>query len=61
MTDLVSTKSRVRKPRDITVQLGTRVSVPVRDLLDDVIERGEAASIREAVEQAIMQKWGSAA
>ena len=61
MTDLASATPRVRKPRDITVQLGTRVSVPVRDLLDDVIERGEAASIREAVEQAIMQKWGSAA
>ena len=61
MTDLASAKSRVRKPRDITVQLGTRVSVPVRDLLDDVIERGEASSIREAVEQAIVQKWGSAA
>lgn len=61
MSDLAPAKSRMRKPRDITVQLGTRVSVPVRDLLDDVIERGEAASIREAVEQAIMQKWGSAA
>jgi hypothetical protein len=54
-------RRRVRKPRDITVQLGTRVSVPVRDILDDVIDRGEAASIREAVERAILEKWGSAA
>ncbi|BDZ52547.1 hypothetical protein GCM10025867_47880 (plasmid) [Frondihabitans sucicola] len=61
MSDLQASRVRPRRPRDITVQLGTRVSVPVRDLLDEVIERGEAASIREAVEQAIMQKWGSAA
>jgi hypothetical protein len=61
MTDMTAPKARARKPRDLTVQLGTRVSVPVRDILDDVIDRGEAASIREAVEQAILEKWGSAA
>jgi hypothetical protein len=61
MADLTAATARPRKPRDLTVQLGTRVSLPVRDLLDDVIDRGEAASIRDAIEQAILEKWGSAA
>lgn len=61
MSDTPVKPERARKPRDITIQLGTRVSLPIRELLDDVIDRGDAASIRDAVEQAIVEKWGSAA
>ncbi|MCZ2403533.1 hypothetical protein IV498_10160 [Paenarthrobacter sp. Z7-10] len=43
--------------REITVPLGTRLSIEVMEVLDDaVVENG--ISIRAAVEQAILSRWG---
>jgi hypothetical protein len=52
--------ARERRARDLAVNISTRVSLPVRDLLDEVVDR-EGISIREAIEVAIKEKWGSAA
>jgi uncharacterized protein (DUF1778 family) len=60
MTAVDTTGSRTRRERNDAVPLSTRVSIPTRDLIDDVAER-EGISIRDVVEQAILARWGSAA
>jgi hypothetical protein len=60
MTTTDGATSRQRRERDVAVNISTRLSLPVRDLLDDAVDR-EGISIREAIEVAIREKWGSAA
>lgn len=43
--------------REITVPLGTRLSVEVMGVLDDAVAEN-GISIRAAVEQAILSRWG---
>ncbi len=53
----VKTTARPSKRREVTIPLGTRLSVPVMDVLDQaVLDYG--ITIREALEQAIMSRWG---
>lgn len=52
-----NTPSRTSKRREVTIPLGTRLSVPVMEVLDQaVLDQG--ITIREALEQAIMFRWG---
>lgn len=52
-----NTPSRPSKRREVTIPLGTRLSVPVMEVLDQaVLDQG--ITIREALEQAIMSRWG---
>lgn len=43
--------------REITVPLGTRLSIEVMQVLDDAVAE-HGLSIRAAVEQAILARWG---
>lgn len=43
--------------REVTIPLGTRLSVPVMDVLDRAVAE-QGITIREALEQAIMSRWG---
>lgn len=43
--------------REITVPLGTRLSIAVMEVLDDAVAEN-GISIRAAVEQAILSRWG---
>jgi hypothetical protein len=40
--------------------MSVRVSLPTRDLIDDVAER-EGISIREVIERAVANTWGRSA
>lgn len=52
-----TTPSRPSRRREVTIPLGTRLSVPVMEVLDQaVLDQG--ITIREALEQAIMFRWG---
>ena len=42
---------------EIAVQFGTRISLPVRELIDEVSRR-DGIKIREVVEQAIRAQYG---
>lgn len=48
-----------RRRRPVAVTLNTRVSLDIRRMIEDVAER-EDLSIREVVETALLEKWGSA-
>lgn len=43
--------------REITVPLGTRLSIEVMEVLDEAVAEN-GISIRAAVEQAILSRWG---
>lgn len=47
-----------RRRRPVAVTLNTRVSLDIRRMIEDVAER-EDLSIREVVETALLEKWGS--
>lgn len=53
-----NTTARPSKRREVTIPLGTRLSVPVMDVLDHAV-RTQEITIREALEQAIMSRWGN--
>lgn len=53
-----SSRPPQRRPREIVVQMNTRISLETRSLIDDVAYR-EGLSIREVLEQAVVAKWGS--
>lgn len=54
----MNTSVRPSKRREVTIPLGTRLSVPVMEVLDQaVLEQG--ITIRDALEQAIMSRWGN--
>ncbi len=52
-----NTTSRPSRRREVTIPLGTRLSVPVMEVLDQAVHDQEI-TIREALEQAIVSRWG---
>lgn len=57
---ITSSTKKIGRPagrREITVPLGTRLSVEVMQVLDDAVAE-HGVSIRAAVEQAILSRWG---
>ncbi|QNE48666.1 hypothetical protein F1C58_16545 (plasmid) [Glaciihabitans sp. INWT7] len=55
---VIDISGKRRRPREISVQMNTRVSLVTRELLDDVVV-AHGITLREAVEMAIEEKWGS--